>query len=253
MSPNRVRFIPRRRLTSEEAASRQESLTGKPETHDILDWSHRPDPFQNIRPSAIEAFLDKLTIWAKPPLPDLEVQKLTRLCGGPVKITPIKWPLFFQGSQFPQRIDLHQPSRAALTLLIQRTGIHMTRVELALDWIFADAETLAEAHKLLHRHRLIKFQRRSGQFYSNNPDLTWYAKRRSYRNGRVAPFNYATYSDFPCKTTGEVHCLHQEFRIQGPALKRLELFSPPDLLTFDVHCFFINICAFIHSTNPGLV
>jgi hypothetical protein len=240
-----------------------------------------------LRPTGIYSAFDYSKIWLPRarPLSRNEIEWLRQNCGKPprIKRAPPSHPN--PGLRLRQCLQLYQPRRAALQFLAKIEGCHLNYLELALDWVFASEQELADAVAFLRRHIVKKYQRGKLHFYppldqatatdaqlrravltvfdfeyvqaqvrngrrGNVGDhLRQIAERRTivartlnpqpptcYTNRRrkSATNNRVDYHDLPSKVTGEVHCLHIEWRMFGArSLARAGIASVADLLALD--------------------
>jgi hypothetical protein len=103
--------------------------------------------------------------------------------------------------------DLHQPSREALEWLKNRNHLYFNGAEEALDWIFDNEEDRDRAYDLVQQ-TLVKRHHRAE-----------HGVRRVLRTRYTAPPRVKTkiviYDDRHCRVTGELYCLHIDFRMQG--------------------------------------
>jgi hypothetical protein len=200
-----------------------------------MSWSTRTQaPFASepalrkaeINPSDIYSYLDKVCVWLIQPLARLEHTRLQQRCHGllHVRDKPAKFDW-----RFCQRLQLNQPTAAAIEILARRNDVHMNYVEVALDWVFDRPDDKDDAVTFLHRHVVKSHHRKQGiRFVVGEHGAT------RYSGPRRAPNVLADYSDRPSKETGEVDCLHLEWRIRGrEALCRSGFVSVRDLLDID--------------------
>jgi|SRR5215211_2775180 len=164
--------------------------------------------------------------WLRRPLNAAERDFLTEHCGGEPYFG--SKPMRFD-RRWRQRIGLPQPDTAALQFLAQRDGVLLNYLEIALDLIFRSEVDRDDAFDFVDRHHVKKYHRDRVRFVKGT---TRYTDRRG------APNNLVTYSGRHSKLTGEVACLHFDWRITGAvALRRAGIESVTDLLTLDHHRF----------------
>jgi len=177
-----------------------------------------------IKPAGIYAYRDKVRVWLKGPVSKPELARLRGQCG----CKDYNELARFDPS-YVQRLDLYQPTPAALQWLARRYGARITYVELSLDWTFDDEDAKDAAYEFLCRHVVKKHHRDQGiRFVVGKRGTTRYSGPRRARNVLVM------YRDKQCKVTGEVCCLHLDWRIHGAeALCRAGLASLRDLLAID--------------------
>ena len=126
--------------------------------------------------------------------------------------------------RFRQRLQLHQPTSAAIEMLARRDGVHVNYLEVALKWTFDHQWENDAASAYLDRYMVKNYQRGKVR----------YVQTTRYTGPREAPNNLVNYNNRPSKTTGEVDCLKLEWRITGvAALRRAGLTSLDDILRID--------------------
>lgn len=132
-------------------------------------------------------------------------------------------------SFYRQRLQLRLPSHEALQSLSTLSDVLLYYVEFALDWIFHTEAKRDEARDLFDKHHLKKWHGRQPLRF---------VKRTRYTGPRSAPNVLTTYSDRESKITGEVFCLHAEWRIRrSRALRAVGVNGLADLLAFDHRSF----------------
>jgi hypothetical protein len=117
-------------------------------------------------------------------------------------------------------LQMHQPSLQGIQRIRNIRGASLNVLEIALDWIFETAEARDEARAFHDAHAYKRYLRADPCFFSKPDD----PHRTRYTNHEGSATNFRTYSDRPCKLTGEPFCLHNEYRIKGtPSLHRYGL------------------------------
>ncbi len=91
--------------------------------------------------------------------------------------------------------------------------------ELALDWVFAAEEQCYDAYRLADHHHVKNFLRGGLR----------YEQTTRYAGGWQSANVLALYGDRRCKLTGELHCLHFDWRLRRRALRQLGVNSISDL------------------------
>ncbi|TAL81017.1 MAG: hypothetical protein EPN75_05610 [Beijerinckiaceae bacterium] len=158
-----------------------------------------------IRPCGIYAFIDKAQVWLKEPLPEADYAWLQSQCAC---VSP-RWVRARFGRGYCLRLILTQPSREALCFLNTVDGLLLNHAEISLDWTFPDENQLAAAYKFACRFFVKRHHRNQGVRFKWNT---------RYTGGRWQHSNVvAIYPDKHCKLTGEVLCLHFDWRIYGAA------------------------------------
>ena len=181
---------------------------------------------QQIKPAATMAYIDEIQMWLQQPLTRVQLNRLAQQCGS------CYWcPETKRGQpEYGQRLQLRQPSRSALHSFRARGDVLINRLELALDWTFDDHLQRDEASDLVGCY-LVK--RWHGRQQLGNCEGTLYTSRRL-----SVPTNLVVYADRPCRITGEVNCVHVEWRTLGVRnLRRCGLATIDELLRLDHRSF----------------
>jgi hypothetical protein len=191
----------------------------------IHDLAHAGKLAQIIRPSGIYAYIDRVHLWLKKPLPRAALKRLQRECprlhpGD----QPKRWdPRYLQQLQFPQ------PTAKLLRMLSRMDGIVFNYAEIALDWTFDSQYECDQADRFAGLYHVKRWHGEQEIKFCNG---TRYTGRRSTANKLV------NYADKACRITGELHCLHLEWRFNGArALQRAGINSIGDLLRLNQHQF----------------
>ena len=178
-----------------------------------------------IKPLKIMAYVDRIHVWLRIPLTAAELAWLDRHCA------PSPAPLneLAAFGDYQQRLELVLPDAEALRFLAKRTH-HLNYVELALDWLLQNEETLRATGLIIKGH-LIKRHHREKHGVEYVQDTTYLGRPTD----KVRPVSYG---DLPCRHTGRPHCIHLEFRLKNvQTLHRAGIRSITDLLKFDHHGF----------------
>jgi hypothetical protein len=182
---------------------------------------------QRIRPAGIMAYVDKVQLWLKTPLTrkqylSLESQRDDRLH---VHSQPMKY-----NPTYKQRLQLRQPSREEQLWLSTLEGVLFNDLELSLDWTFDSKQELNHSHVFVCKYHVKPWHgKQKVNFFENS--------RYTSRKRRVAN-NLDLYADKECRITGELYCLHMDWRVKGvQALRRADIGSIPELLTLDLRQF----------------
>lgn len=196
-----------------------------------------------INPSGIYAYPDKVTAWVKCPLSAAEYAWVKERCGyvdlrrnGDLVKMRDRWVrIWFPDPSYRQRVQMCQPSKELLEWFAHRNDVHMSYVELSLDWVFDDGESRADAYRFARRHHVKRHHRDQGiRFFQGEGGVT------RYSGPRGAPNVLAIYYDKPSRVTGEVYCVHHDWRMKGAALRRASIASVRDLLELDYHKFWAD-------------
>jgi hypothetical protein len=192
----------------------------------------------SIRPTAIFAYYDAITVWLKYPLSRAEIEQLKEQCGfgnerGFVHDCYLR-PKF--NPSLRQRLQLKQPRADALRSLSARADAYLNYAEAALDWVFEGDNEREEAYRLLDRYHLKNHHRDQGVRYERHDHQLTPPTR--YTGPRMAANNFGLYVDKPCRVTGEVYCAHLEWRMRRPRnLRSTGLTGVGKLLELDLHGF----------------
>jgi hypothetical protein len=172
-----------------------------------------------IKPTRIDAYPDTLRVWLRTPLSSDQFRWLQLQCG---KLQP-----FHHASRFDLRyrfrLDIQQPSYEAVKFLNQQSDAVLTRTDEALDFVFDIAAKRQQAYELIDRHLYKRYHRRQhGIRYCGGTRYT-------------APHKIKTkvvmYDSKESRISGEVECLHVEYRMFGQAaLRRHGIDSLADIL-----------------------
>lgn len=202
---------------------------------------------EEIKPQDVHCFVDKAHVWLRRKLTPDERSHLAQQCGvGGLHINNrrARWDRSYR-----QLIQLHQPNAEAFRWLAQRNDVHLNYIEFVLDWIFYTAWECDEAYEFACAHHVKKHHRRQQVRFAGEGGVTRYTGHRG------APNNFVAYKDRPSKATGEVHCVHFEWRVRGAAaLRRMGIAGPADVLTLDARYFWLNRLLFygVPSAELGM-
>jgi hypothetical protein len=182
------------------------------------------NPALSIVPVATMSYCDSVQAWLKMPLPRTEIRRLREQCDLHVLNRPKRWDRTYR-----QRLQLRQPSLAALQFLAGMNEVLINRVEIALDWIFARALEGDAAHELIRRYHVKRW-------HGDQEVLLWDGiTRYTAPPWHRAPNRLVSYGDGESRMTGEPHCLHLDWRLQGVStLRRAAMGSLPQLLQLDL-------------------
>jgi hypothetical protein len=177
-----------------------------------------------IYPSDIYPFIDKVQVWLRQPLAPAKRRWLDSRCDLHVLDQPAEWD-----PSFRQRLQIRQPPPEVLRWLDTLGDVKFNAVEVALDWTFDSAIELRSAHKFFRQH-VVK------RWHNKKHGITYYeASRYPEREGaRNVPTDYA---DKYCRISGEVDCLHVEWRINGTAAMKRAGITLAELPAFDHYAF----------------
>lgn len=189
------------------------------------------------QPIGVYGYPDTIRLHTSRPLTKIERDRLVELAGARDRVKtgvseadyPGAWRYF---------TEITRPPRRALLYLREIAPQHyINRLDLALDWTF---DTDCEKRDATAFFRMYHWQPRqraaSGLRFKSDPDsgaTTRYTGMRWDDRHVVASYDYK-----PCRITGEVHCLHIEWRTyrRGGVLS-LGVGTIDDLLDFDHRAF----------------
>ncbi|QPC43880.1 hypothetical protein HW532_15000 [Kaustia mangrovi] len=206
----------------------------------VLNLFRRAD---GIQPTGVHAYFDKVTVWLKRPVNDSERTWLEGQCGsGGLHVQ--EGPAHFNPA-LVQRLQLRQPTREALEWLAKRNDVHLNLVEWGLDWVFNNEGDRDEAWAFLCRYHVKSHHRQQG--------VRFVAGNTRYTGPRRAPQVFVCYRDLPCRVTGELYCVHLEWRIKGAqTLRRLDLDSIDRVLRKGHRGFWLNQLTFYELVHDDL-
>jgi hypothetical protein len=108
----------------------------------------------------------------------------------------------------------------------------VNRLEVSLDWTFENERERDAAQEFIRRHHVKRWH---GQQQVTVHKGTRYSARRQVR---AAPNMLVVYADLPCRVSGEVNCVHLEWRLSGArTLQRAGLSTVGELLQLDHYQF----------------
>jgi hypothetical protein len=190
-------------------------------------------------PIGAQGYFDKIPFWLRKPLDEKTLLWLTQQCGkGELFVADGSAP-FRRG--FCQRVELRQPSEKALRWLAKHNDALVNRAEIALDLVFKYQADTQEVWDYLHRHLVRRWHgrnqeirvRRSAQRGDDPGSL-----KTRYDAGRRAPNLLVLYAEDHSRKTGELNCLHIEWRVKSlRAMRAAGINSGQDLPNFDHRAF----------------
>jgi hypothetical protein len=190
-------------------------------------------------PIGIHPYFDKIQFWVCNPLNRNTLTVLERACGRGGIHEDNRRARFDR--QYRQRIELRQPSQRALRWLARHNDVLINRAEITLDLNFkyrADAE---EAWDFLHQHLVRRWHRKSQEIrvYRSPPhDEDPGAGETRYDARGQAPNRLVLYAEDHSRVTGELNCIHIEWRVRSPrVIRAIGIELGQDLLEFDHRAF----------------
>jgi hypothetical protein len=191
-----------------------------------------------LKPLAIHPYFDKIQFWVRNALDRDTLDQLANLCGrGGVhdKNGPARF-----NSNYRQRIHLRQPSDQALLWLAARDDALINQAEVAIDFVFEYRAYRDEVWEFLHRHLVRRWhgKKQEVRFYRPKAKMPLIADDGTvgtrYDAGRWAPNVIACYREEHSRVTGEVNCLHLEWRLNRlKAMRSAGIELGLDLIGFD--------------------
>jgi hypothetical protein len=198
-----------------------------------------PAPVFAVKPLALYYYFDKIQVWLKRPLDDQTIRRLHVEYGRRLHIR--NKPARFNSS-FRQRIQLTRPRPEALRLLAGRADAYLNYAEVARDAIYADPVDVEDAFDALAQYLVRSWHGKRQlikQFYMDwDKQARATAQSRYDANSRSAPNTIFFYKQPHSRITGELNCLHLEWRLRGDkALRSAGLKGKSDLVGFDHEAF----------------
>ena len=190
-------------------------------------------------PIGINPYFDKIQFWVRKPLDQRTIVWLRRQCGrGSLFVADEPAPF---GGGFCQRIELRQPSDKALRWLARHRDALINQVEITIDLTFKFRANVEEASDFLHQHLVRRWHRRRQgvrTFCSTPRDDNTGAGETRYDAGPQASNLLVIYAEDHTRITGELNCLHIEWRLNGlKAVRAAGIGSGQDLPEFDHRAF----------------
>ncbi len=191
------------------------------------------------QPIASYGYFDSIQCWIPEPLDQHTLDLLKAECGRGGLFVINKRARF--DDRFRQRVQLRQPTENALRLLAQRNDVLINGAEIALDLIFKDRAEKEETFDFMHQH-LVRL------WHGSRQEIRVYRDRQQvedddigqcrYDAGRSAPNRIVVYPENFTRVTGELNCLHIEWRAKGVRATRAACINTPgDLLVFNHRAF----------------
>jgi hypothetical protein len=183
------------------------------------------------KPLSVYAYFDKIQFWVLRPLDHETLAWLRRQCGRG-GLHADNRPARFD-ARYRQRIELRQPSEKALHWLAGCDDALINRAEITIDFVFKSLAERDDAWDFLHRHLVRRWHGKKQQvrIYRDSDDNVTGGTR--YDASRRAPNSIAFYREDHSRITGEIACLHLEWRLNGlNAVQRAGIELGQDLLGF---------------------
>jgi hypothetical protein len=158
-----------------------------------------------LHPVATYSFLDREHFRHPNRFTPAHVVALRALCPKG-KVNPARLPPDYRRFDW-RRIHGTRPTTAALDYLEALGGVVPIYRERSLDLIFASSRECWDAERFINRHSLKKYRRRPHRYERSG--------RARYTDKRKAPNNLVIYSQPYSRVTGELYCLHLDWRTRG--------------------------------------
>jgi hypothetical protein len=200
-------------------------------------------------PTDVVPYLDAIVLWLPTPIEPRTFKKLRRCCGSlredPNVVTPD--PRFhIWHPKLRYRLILRQPNETALRWVACRADGLVNGVEVTLDFIYDTPAAATAARAYLHRHLTRRWH--CGQkieFYDKDEDKQRYDGPPTARN---------IITDYPqeiCRLTGQLNCVHVEWRARGSvAVRAAGIHCPRHVLTFNHRAFWQRRLRLV-AIDPG--
>jgi hypothetical protein len=186
------------------------------------------NPALRIVPAEKSSYVDCIQLWLKDPLPPTRLEWLATQCDSvDVRQQRKRWDPAYR-----VRLQVRRFSQEALQWLATLSGALLNYVEVGLDWTFNNERERDEAHEFVRRHHIKRWH--------GDQQVTVYKSTRytARRRVRRVPNMLVVYSDLPCRVSGEVNCVHLEWRLSGArTLQRAGLSTFGELLQLDHRAF----------------
>ncbi len=179
-------------------------------------------------PRDVYPYLDNVALWLRHPVDGASIARLRHQCGH--LHVDNRTATFDQG--YRQRLELKQPGDEALRWVAARGDALINRVEVTLDMIFKNYAQRDDAYAFLHRHMVRRWHGRTQKIR-----LVGETRPTRYDAHRGAANRTVLYNEAHSRQTGELFCLHVEWRIGGADPVRKAGLSSGSLLTFDHRAF----------------
>jgi hypothetical protein len=199
----------------------------------MIDFPRRRMP----APTDICAYFDMIQVWVREPLDHGRLAWLRGQCGRRdrrlrgglhVQTRPARFD-----RNYRQLLQLRQPKAPAFRWLAGREDALINRAEITLDLTFESNAERDDAQEFVHQHLVRRWHGRRQEIRINSSD-----NDTRYDAGRGAPNRMVIYDEDHCRITGELHCLHIEWRVKGAkAVRSAGIESPRDLIGFNHHRF----------------
>jgi hypothetical protein len=186
------------------------------------------------QPLATYLYFDRITLWLRRPLTRTMTDELIR------EHHKVENGVCWFDKRYRQKIMLFQPSPATLGQLAAwldaDDNVLVNYIELACDLVLREHRYASDLDLLFKRGFLQSWH---GKMVPSSFDEGFTTRKIEPGENRAGRW-FVWYADRHCKLTGETNCFHFEGRYQGVQFvrRRLGIWHPRDLLTFDLDAFF---------------
>ena len=188
-------------------------------------------------PTDTHPYCDKVQFWPRKPLDRARLAWLKCECGRG-GVYAHDQPARFDAS-YRQRVELRQPSDKALRWLATCDEALINRVEITLDFIFESLAERDDTSEFLHRHLVRRWHNKNQQIRIYMPEADDYSLGGTrYDAGGRSQNRAVLYRETHSRITGEINCLHLEWRLNGlKAVRAAGIETFQDLLEFNHRVF----------------
>ena len=185
------------------------------------------------QPTAKYWYFDKIRIWLKVRLREWRIDWLREHCRGGLYEEQERERKCWD-PRYVMCLQLYQPDDEALRWLANLgRQVLLNYAEVALDLVFNNKQEADAANELIRRYHIKKWH--GSQLVLFCRGIVRYSGPRRAANLLVV------YADRPCRLSGDVYCLHLEWRLNGSrALQRAGLGTVSDLLELDHREFWLQ-------------
>lgn len=176
-------------------------------------------------PLSVWAYFDRVQVWLQQPADSTTIAELKMSCG---YVHQDNRPAPFDPA-YRQRLDFKRPSDTALLWLAGQDGAVINETEPALDYVFATWRERDQQYDFWNWSLVRRWHGRRQHVYVHPG-----ASETRYDALRSAPNSTKLYKEKFSRITGELYCLHVEWRAHGVrGVRSIGIHSPADLLNFD--------------------
>ena len=189
----------------------------------------------SVKPISVHPYFDKVQIWLKRPINKATRAQLENSTGSLYVARPE--PARFGGG-FIQRIQLKQPRAEAVGWAASRSDGYINQLEVAVDYCFDNAFDLDPLAIISTEVSPAVITASVSSSRSSIPigrgESRETIQSRYDANSRSAPNTILIYKDPFSRISGELNCLHLEWKlIGGRAVRSAGIQKPSDLTNFD--------------------